>query len=105
MVEPKQKLSLLSVLGELVQPNGTRSNVKFTAGDGTEIRVNLEVTDATRPILNKGADTGAMTTFKPCDGEYSSETLQHSRKLRKFWTKLKASSLLRPGHENKPQLD
>ena len=46
---------------------GTRRNVQFTAGDGSGMRVLVDVTDATRPILSvtKGADTGAMTIFKP----------------------------------------
>ena len=48
-----------------------RENVQFTAGDGSEIRVNFEVTDAKRPILlvKKGADTGAMTIFKLYGGK------------------------------------
>ena len=68
MVELEQHVSLLSVLGEPLQHCGTRRIVQFTVGDGCEMRVNFKVTDATRPILSvkKGADTGAMTNFKPC---------------------------------------
>ena len=68
MVELEQHMSLLSVLGEPLQHYGTRRNVQFTAGDGSEMRVNFKVYDASRPILSvkKGPDTGAMTVFKPC---------------------------------------
>ena len=61
-------MSLLCVLGEPLQHCGTRRNVPFTAGDGSEMRGNFKVTDATRPILSvrKVADTGATTIFKPC---------------------------------------
>ena len=69
-MELEHQLSLLSVRGEPLRHHGTMTNVPFTAFDGSEMRVNFEVTDATRPILsvNKGADIGAMTIFKPCGG-------------------------------------
>ena len=46
------------------------------------MRVLVDVTDATRPILSvtKGADTGAMTIFKPYGVGKSSETMQQSTK-------------------------
>ena len=79
IVEFDQQMLLLNVLGELLQHcgtrlgellqhYGTRRNVQFTAGDGSEMRGNFKVTDATWPLLSvkKGADTGATTIFKPC---------------------------------------
>ena len=68
VVEFDQQMLLLSVLGEPLKHCGTRRNVPFTAGDGSEMRVSFEVTDATRPILSvrKGVDIGAMTIFKLC---------------------------------------
>ena len=70
IVKHEQQLSLLSVLCEPVQHDGTRRTVQFTARDGSEMRVSFEVTHETRPILSvkMGADTGAMTIFQP-DGE------------------------------------
>ena len=50
---------------------GKRRHVKVQAADGREMRVNFEVTtESTRTILSEmeGADSGAMTIFKPHGG-------------------------------------
>ena len=61
-MELEQKLSLLSVLGGPLRHlrYAEKCPVQFTAGDGSGMRVLVDVTDATRPILSvtKGADTG-----------------------------------------------
>ena len=48
MVDLEQTLNLLSVLGEPPRQYGA-----LQAADGSKIRVNIEVTDATRPILER----------------------------------------------------
>ena len=70
MVDPEQRLNLLSVLGESLRHHGTRRNVKFQAAECSEMKVNLMVTDAPRPILSvkKGADCRAMTVFQVYGG-------------------------------------
>ena len=70
VVDPEQLLNMLIVLGELLRHSGTRRGVKFRA-DGSETRVNFEVTEATRPIVSVKlfADCGAMTFFKPYGGK------------------------------------
>ena len=80
------KLSLPSVRGEPLQQYRTLRTVHFTAGDGSEMRLNFEVTDATSPIFSvkKGR---VMNVFKHYGGE-------RDRPRRcKFWMKLKAAKL------------
>ena len=75
VVEFEQQLSLLSVLGEPLRHSDTRRNVQFTAGDGSEMRVNLEVID-----LRRRADTGGVdnfSSFEARDDEASQSSSEH----------------------------
>ena len=88
VVDPEQLLNMLIVLGELLRHSGTRRGVKFRA-DGSETRVNFEVTEATRPIVSvkQGADCGAMTFFKPHGGKRimrDKEAIQNITKILRF---------------------
>ena len=61
--------------------------VQFEARDGSCMSLNFEVTDATGAIcvqIQKGADTGAMTTFKlHGGGEITTDagTIKHNMKI------------------------
>ena len=70
MSELQRQLNVLSVLHESLTHFGRKKDIHFQARDGSCISVKFEVTDATRAILSvkKGADTGAMTIFKPLGG-------------------------------------
>ena len=66
------------------------------------MRVNYEVTDATRPLLsvNKGADIGAMTIFKPYGG--SKNHPRDAAAIRKIAKILGETEGFNVVHENGP---
>ena len=99
VLQPRQKLALLSVLAESLRHCGTRRSVQFTACDGNKLRVDSEVTDVTRPMLSvkkfqtlERSQSSSLTAE-----ERSSETLQHSRKITNILHKIEGFNIV---HEN-----
>ena len=87
------KLSSPSVRGEPLQQYRTLRYVHFTAGDGSEMRVNFEVADATSPIFSV-KEGRVMNVFKHYGGEKD-----HPRRC-KFWMKKRLQSCARENGAN-----